>query len=589
MSEKLEEKKPKMNSFTLIEVLIGIFLILIVFLGIFGAYQLGLKVVGLSERKITAIQIAQGEIEKIRNLPYQEIGIREASLPEARGNLERETIKILNGKEYKIERKVTFVVDSADGNFPQDPCDLDYKKVEIKVSWKGKFGGEVVLTTDISPKDKVEETASCREQPGGILRVQVFDAFGNLVSSPLIEIYQPSTGFLITSAIPTDGRHDFPLSASSYKVVVSKANYSTEKTYSQEEIALPEKPNPIVLEGMVTQVSFAIDKLSSLLVQTLTPWGLDSFSDSFLDESKISEKENVLISEGKASLATSSEGYYPSGYLISKEISPLNLLQWQDFSFTDEEPQGTDLKYQILYASGTDWILIPDDDLPGNSLGFDSSPVSLSNLSTTTYSKLKLKANFSTNSSSSTPFLHDWQISWKNSLATPISNCKFNLRGEKIIGKDLNENPVYKYNASFLTDFLGQIQIPNLEWDVYHFSNFQKDSQNLDFVTSTPSHPLSLPPNTNLEMKIYLKSQNSLLLSVQDSETLLPIFSATTTLTSQSGQKIQYTNEKGQAIFLPLERGNYTILVEAVGYYSTSSSVFVSGHTTKTIKLEPSD
>jgi len=46
----------KSKSFTLTEVLITIFLVSVIFLGIFGAYQLGLKVVGLSERKITATQ-----------------------------------------------------------------------------------------------------------------------------------------------------------------------------------------------------------------------------------------------------------------------------------------------------------------------------------------------------------------------------------------------------------------------------------------------------------------------------------------------------------------------------------------------------
>lgn len=580
----MEKIFKKMKSFTLIEVLIGVFLILIVFLGIFAAYQLGLKVVGLSERKITATQIAQGELEKIKNLPYQEIGIIGASLPEAKGILERQTKKILNGVEYTIERKVKFVVDAADGNFLDDPCDWDYKKVEIKVSWSGKFSGQVILVTDIAPKDKIEELSSCEEQPGGVLTVQVFDAFGNFLSLPLIEVYNPSTGNLIASASPSDGTYDFPLPASSYKVVVSKANYSTERTYSHEEIAIPEKPNPIVLEGMVTKVSFSIDKLSSFLVKTLTPWGMGLFSDSFLDESKISEKENVTISEGRAVLAGSNEGY-----LISTEISPSQLIEWQEFSFSEEEPEGTDLKYQVLYASGSEWILIPDAHLPGNSLGFDSSPVNLSNLATTTYSKLKLKAKFSSNSPPLSPLLYDWQISWKSSLPTPIPNCKFELRGEKIIGKDANENPIYKYSTSSITDSLGQIQIPNLEWDVYHFSNFQKDSQSLNLVTSTPPHPISLPPDTNAEVEIYLMSQNSLLVLVQDLETLNPIFSATTTLIGSNYQNIQYTNENGQTIFIPVNEGTFTVLVEAPGYYSTSTTVFVSGQTTKIIKLEPSD
>jgi type II secretory pathway component PulJ len=51
MNLKLRIKK----GFTFIDVLVGIALMLIVFLGIFGAYQLGLKVVGQSKNKIMAM------------------------------------------------------------------------------------------------------------------------------------------------------------------------------------------------------------------------------------------------------------------------------------------------------------------------------------------------------------------------------------------------------------------------------------------------------------------------------------------------------------------------------------------------------
>ncbi len=586
---KVKSQMSKLRiGFTLIEVLVGIFLILIVFLGISAAYQLGFKIVGLNERKITAIQIAQGEIEKIRNMPYLEIGTKGASLPFASGTLDSATTSILNGIEYKIERSIKFVVDSADGNFPDDECDWDYKRVEIKVSWSGQFPGKINLISDFSPKDKIEEIQTCQQQPGGILSVLVFDSSGIPVSSPLIQVFDPSTGLLVDSATPSDGKHDFPLPTSTYKVVVSKSGYSSEQTYSIDEIAIPEKPNPIILEGKITQVSFSIDKVSSFLVKTLTPWGQDFFSDSFLDESKISQKENLSVYDGKATLATTTEGYYFSGHLFSIEISPSNLIEWDEFSFTDQKPIGTDLRYQIYFASGTEWYLIPDSDLAGNSFGFSFSPVNLSNLSTTTYSSLKLKANFSTNSTSQTPVLEDWQVSWRTSLPTPIANATFNLKGEKIIGKDASENPVYKYSATSTTDSSGQIQIQNLEWDNYYFSISPETG--LDLVSTEPSpQPISLPPDTNFEVKLYLKSQNSLLVTVQDLDTLQPIFFASSTLTGSGYQKTQYTNEKGQTLFIPLDSGSYSLLIEAPGYYSTSTTVFVSGDETLTIKLKIAD
>jgi hypothetical protein len=573
------------KSFTLVEVLVAIFLVSVVFWGIFGAYQLGLKIVGLSEKKITATQIAQGEIEKIKNLPYLDVGTTGAQAPYASGTLEASTSTILNGVEYKIERKIMLISDPSDGD---EECLVDYKRAEIKVSFSGILKGQVILTTDMMPKSKSEELAICQQQPIGVLSVQVLNAVGQFVPSPTIEIYD-SQGNLKGSFTPSGGKYDIPLSPGTYKVVVSKSGYSTERTYSIDEIAIPEKPNPTVFENQITQISFAIDKVSTMTTKTLSTYSQEFFSDSFSDESKISQKENVIVGGGQVSLATDTEGYLPSGHLFSTEISSSNLTKWESFSFNDKEPENTDLKYQIYYASDSEWILIPDSDLPGNSLGFDQSPVDLSNLSTTTYSSLKLKANFSTNSTSSTPILYDWQVSWRSSNPFPIPYVSFNLRGEKIIGRDTNENPVYKYSTTTKTDSQGQIQISNLEWDTYHFSNFQKDSQNLELATSSPSLPVSLPPDTILDVNLYLESQNSLLVSVFDSETLNPIFSATTTLSKTGFQETQLTNLNGQVIFIPLDQANYTLSIEAAGYYSTSTTVFVSGKTTKVIKLEPRD
>lgn len=583
------------KSFTLVEVLVGTFLILLIFLGIFGAYQLAMKVVGLSKNKIVATAIANQQLEIIRNLPYHSVGTKGAVLPFAKGVLDPTTTTIRNNIEYKIFTQVKYIVDSADGlASPPDSCHLDYKRAEIKVSWSGLFKGEVKLVTDLAPKNKIEEIESCIAQPGGILSVTVFDAYGNMVSFPLIEIFDVLTGEKITSYSPSNGKFDFPLATSTYKVVVSKDGYSSEQTYGSGEIyhgktiITPEKPHPIILKGQVTQVSFSIDKLSSFLVKTLSPWGSDNFTDSFSDESKISEKVNLVVSNGEVKLATTTEGeYHLSGYLFSIPLSPANLIRWDKFFFNDSEPLSTDLKYQIFYATDTDWLLIPETDLPGNSIGFDSSPIDLSNLATSTYFKLKLKANFSTQATQTTPLLSDWQISWLNTQPTPIGKVTFNLRGEKIVGLDSNDAPIYKYFLTTSTDATGKKNLSNLEWDAYTFSI--DVATGLDLITISPSpQPIGLGPNTNLEVNLYLKAQNSLLVTVQNLATLEPVFSASVRLYNHDLKYdvTHYTNEKGQAFFLPLEVDNYNLEVSASGYLATSTTVFVSGDRTKIIKLE---
>lgn len=566
------------KGFSLVDVLVGTFLILVVFLGIFGAYQLGLKVVGQSKNKITATAILNGEIEKIRNLLYESIGVQ-GQFPN--GVLESVSTVVFNNVQYKIERRVDFVVDSADGiAAPNDDCPNDYKKAEIKVSWSGALAGEIKVSTDIAPKNLAQECGA----GGGILSVSVFDASGIMVFSPLIEIKDPTTDQTLKTATPLDGKHYFSLAPTTYKIVISKTGYSSERTYSTDEVTTPENPYPIVLNGQLTETSFSIDKLSSFSIDTLSPWGQDFFSDSFLDATKISESENINVLEGKVNLTKIDDQYQNPGYLISIPISPQNLTNWDKFSFSDSEPAGTQILYQVLYFNGTDWVLIPDTDLPGNSFGFGVSSKDLSNLDSTTYSQLKVKGNFSTTDLALSSELYDWQISWINSQATPIPNVTFHLRGEKIIGKDQNENSVYKYSQNQTLNSSGHIDISNLEWDLYTFSI--DPATNLDLVSTDPSsQPIGLAPDTNSAVKLYLDSQNSILVTIQNSETFEPTFSASVRLYKTGYDQIQYTNEKGQTYFIPLEIGDYSLEVQAAGYSPASAFVSVSGDMTKTINL----
>ena len=123
-----------------------------------------------------------------------------------------------------------------------------------------------------------------------------------MVNSPLIEIKNSSTDELITSATPDLGEHLFSLPVVTYKIVVSKDGLTSRRTYGIEEIADPDFPHAIVSEGGFVQRSFSIDKVSSFSVDTLSPWGMDYFFDSFLNESKVAEYSNVVIAEGKSIL-----------------------------------------------------------------------------------------------------------------------------------------------------------------------------------------------------------------------------------------------------------------------------------------------
>lgn len=569
------------KSFTLIETLIGASLLLIVFLGVVGIFRLSIQVLQHGRARIIATTLANQQLEKIRALPYEKIGVV-GGFPE--GVLERTTTTISNNLEYTIETRVDFVIDGADGIVPpEDECPNDYKRVEVKVSWSGIFESAVKLVTDIAPGNLAQECAI----EGGILSISVFDAYGTMVPSPLIEIIDPQTEEIIKSATPTTGEHYFSLPAGSYRVVVSKEGYSTERTYSLEELAIPEKPNPLILEGQLIEMSFSIDKVSTFSLDTFSPWGSDYFLDTFLDESKISQSSNVVVSEGEVNLAKINGEYQSSGFIVSTTIAPEDLIRWHEFSFNDSQPLHTKILYQLLYFDGTEWVLVPDTDLSGNSQGFQNSPIDLSSLSTSTFSQLRLKGSFSTQSTSTSPTLYDWQISWINSQPTPIPNVSFHLQGAKIIGFNSEEEPVYKYSENHISDSQGHLDIPNLEWDSYTFSIDPETG--LDLIDTDPSpQPIALLPDSNLSVSLYLEAENSLFLIVQNIETGEPIFSAKVRLYNAGlGYDLtQYTNEKGEVSFIPLEEGSYNLEIQASGYLTYTDNIFVSGDIIETIGIE---
>ncbi|HEX68138.1 MAG TPA: hypothetical protein ENG13_03625, partial [bacterium] len=268
------------KGFTFMDVIIGIALMLILFLGIFGAYQLALKVVGQSKARTIAIAIANEQLEKIRNLPYLDVGTNEPGCDPC-GVVEKSFSTTSNNMIFYVTTTIICHDDPKDGIGANDStytsegykvCNCDYRKVRVEVSWGGLFGGKISQDGIVSPRSGNEEC----EYTGGVLKVTVFNSKGEKISSPLIRVRNINTGAL-REATPDDGTYYFVLATdtSAYAITTTKAGFGTEQTfgigdtYEGQTIANPEKPHASVLEGQLTEYSFCIDKLSKFLIYTL--------------------------------------------------------------------------------------------------------------------------------------------------------------------------------------------------------------------------------------------------------------------------------------------------------------------------------
>lgn len=576
-------KRIKTRGLTLIEVLIGSALMLIIFAGIFGVIQMAMKMVGQSKARVTATALANQKIESARNLPYDSVGTS-GGIPDG-VIAETETI-LRNGVNYTVKNSVLYVDDAFDDVFPDDPLAWDYKRVKVKVSWSGNLAGEVNLQTDITPNG-IETTGT-----GGIISVLVIDASGQPVTQADVQIENASSLPPINVHYQTNDQGRLfvpgaPACNDCYKITATKAGYSTERTYASGELirgvalARPNIPYLSVLEGDLSEISFTIDRLAAKTVQTLKYIEEITWNDSFDDETKISEKFQTLASSTlSAAILQQQDGQYlSSGYIVSATTSPSGLDQWGRFSFNDDEPAGTDLKYQIYFTTGALWQIVPDAVLPGNAAGFNVSPVDLSALEPALYPKLKIRANFSSSDPTQTPGILDWQLSWFSSdTQTPVPNLAFLMQGVKTLGLDSSGEPIYKYSENLSTDAGGQIVLLDIEWDSYRIT--VSASTGYDIANSLLPQPVNLNPGASQTTVLRLAnhSDNSLLVSVKDAGGQ-SLAGASARLYKASYDKTKLTTDSGQAFFGSLTAGTSTLDVSMSGFSNWSQDIYILGQT----------
>ncbi|MBI2033755.1 MAG: hypothetical protein HYT13_01515 [Candidatus Liptonbacteria bacterium] len=255
---------------TFIDVVVSIGIIGILFVGIFATYSSILDVINNSERRGAAASILNRQIEIIRNLPYNQVGTV-GGVPS--GIIPQEQTLQASGLTFVIKTTVRNIDDPYDGTLggnPNDTAPADYKLAELEVSCSscGSFV-PLILTTTVSPKNL--EAASTN----GSIFVNVFDASGIGISGVTVHVVNASITppldlFDTTNASGVLQLVGVSTSTQSYRIDVSKTGYSSDKTYQPGDPSNPNplKPHATVAAQTVTQVSFAIDRVSTLNVRT---------------------------------------------------------------------------------------------------------------------------------------------------------------------------------------------------------------------------------------------------------------------------------------------------------------------------------
>ena len=259
---KLRTKK----GFSLVEVLVGTAVFVLLAISVCQAYLLTMNVIQTSRIKVTATALANEQFEIMRNLPYTDVGIPNSS---PAGKIPHTQNLVRDGKEFLITTTIRNIDDPFDGTVKGEPKDLspaDYKLAELKITCLNcKDSATINMTTHIAPKNL--ETASVN----GALFIQVIDAVGQPIPEANVYIRnnEKIPNFIIDDTTNNDGLLqivDAPPGAEAYEISVSKSGYTSDQTYDPTKITNPSKAHATVLTQQLTEISFVIDKVSTLSV-----------------------------------------------------------------------------------------------------------------------------------------------------------------------------------------------------------------------------------------------------------------------------------------------------------------------------------
>ncbi|HEY0220804.1 MAG TPA: prepilin-type N-terminal cleavage/methylation domain-containing protein [Candidatus Paceibacterota bacterium] len=342
----LYKKLKNQKGFTLVELLIGVSVFTIICVSVYGAYVSIFETVSLSRSKLEAVDLANEQLEIVRNLPYADVGIL-GGIPN--GKLTREQTLLRGQSSFFVTTTVRNVDDPFDGTLGGAPNDLspaDFKLVEVQIDcFLCKNFKPVTVTTRVAAKNL--ETASTN----GALFVRVFDGNGNPISLANVHMVNNQTNppIVIDDLTNVDGMLqivDAPPGINAYDITVTKSGYSTDRTYSASiNNPNPSKPHATVVLQQVTQLSFVIDKLSTLnlssVTQTCSP--VPSIDFNIKGAKLIGTNPDVL--KYNSDKLTNGSG-----------LLPLNNLEWDSYVVTL-----TDAGYDLVGVSPISPInLMPD-------------------------------------------------------------------------------------------------------------------------------------------------------------------------------------------------------------------------------------
>lgn len=265
-----KNNKTNQSGFTLIEVVVGIAVFAVITVGVYSSFNaLNRATRGAREQTILS-SLSSQYLEVVRNMPYDNIGTENGN---PNGVLADETdpiVSAVEGETYNAYYEVAYIDDPSDGTIlaGTDPAPNDYKQVKLAVE-KMSTGKLTTFLTNVSPQG-LEGLSNA-----GALHLIAINANGQPISGVNfhIESLNINPNIILDRTSDATGTWievGLPASPNGYRITATKTGYSTDSTYPTTVAnPNPTKTDATIVDGTVTQLSFAIDLVSNLTIKTV--------------------------------------------------------------------------------------------------------------------------------------------------------------------------------------------------------------------------------------------------------------------------------------------------------------------------------
>lgn len=580
------------SGFTLVELVIAVGLAAIIFTGAYAAYSSILDTVVNSELRTEAANVINRQIEIMRNLPYEDIGIVGGT---PSGVIPEEQM-ILSGRiNFLINTYIRNVDDIFDGTSASDTAPADYKLIEVLTSCPScKHFVPLAFTTTIAPKNLESATNN------GSLFVNVFNGNGEPIQGASIHVVNQSVSPPINFTDTTNNIGqlriiDTPTSTQSYHITVTKQIYSSDQTYppGAAQNPNPVKPDATVVAKTLTTISFAIDKVSQINVKTSNNLCAPAPNQKFSIAGSKLIGTNPNIFKFSTSSVTDSNGLFN-----------FSNIEWDAYNFsllsTSSDLLGTIPSLPLIVNPNTvsDFQFVVTPAAPDSLLVYikdvvSSTPINGASvtLSSGGYSKILTSGHAFTNDSdwsggnysSESSGMDADSTSGEISLLASASST-YPTSTEWLISNtiDTNSTGASFYSISWLpttqpseTGNSVKFQIAaNNDGTTWNFTGPGNDS-NAYYTSSTSDISGLYNDNRYFRYKIFLSTADQ---------------NYTPTVTSVKIEFKSVCVPPGEVLFNNLQSGAYNISVSASGYdLATSTASVTSNYQQKNILLLPSE